>query len=57
MYELAAETSAEKVTSPQPSVAVNEVWITGFSRTSTMMLVVSVQVASDPGIEMTPCTS
>ena len=53
MYESAAEASAEKVTSPQPSVAVYVVWTTGFSRTSTTMLDVSVQVASDPGIEIT----
>ena len=57
MYELVAETSAENVTSPQPSVAVNVVWTMGFSSTSTTMLEVSVQVASAPGIEITLCTS
>ena len=57
MKEFAALTSAESVTSPQPSVAEKLVSMTGLLNTSTTILAVSVHVSSIPGMEMTLCTS
>ena len=56
MKELAEDTSASNVTSPQPSVAEKVVSMIGLDNTSITMLEVSVHVDSIPGIEMTLCT-